>query len=300
MLLSDHLPDGFEKDPEIRARAKGLETARKPIPRPAADRQFLENLRAGIAAPGTGRIIESAEELSPTAIDMALAEHHEVDIAVPYHAPGDVPAHHVMTQEHVAALVGVAGGWIEELRTERDSSGVAWTVAKAIGRRDTRGLSVTFFCPHHTECWGPETPRTTGIGASEEAVVYLAEALARRGVSVDVYAPVPNHDVVVRRGVRWHHLREFDHREERSLLVAHRAPWVAQQPDVGAKRLVVWHQDNAYPDAIWGPPVAARSEHVFVSEWHRETLARAGHIQEPFQKCHVLPNAVPMEQTLPG
>ena len=49
---------------------------------------------------------------------------------------------------------------------------------------------ITFFCPVYAEPWGPWRIYRDGTGGSEESVVYLAKEFARRGLKVQVFAPL--------------------------------------------------------------------------------------------------------------
>lgn len=73
--------------------------------------------------------------------------------------------------------------------------------------------TVTIFVSGTMTPFDPDSPYKGHLGGSEEAVVFLSAALARKGYEVTVYAPKPMRtDMVVhaRDGVLWRNLDEFD------------------------------------------------------------------------------------------
>jgi tetratricopeptide (TPR) repeat protein len=165
---------------------------------------------------------------------------------------------------------------------------------------------ITIFAPSYNEPWAPEWVRTTGIGGSEEAIVYLAEALAARGHKVIVYGPASQRTITrTLNRVEWRRLRDYDPEGEFDVLIAHRAPWaVTHNPS--ANQLFIWHHDHAYDPREWSVDLAMRAAHLFVSEWQRQALwgllqaydgpkTKDKSIDEVLHG-HVIGNGVPEEQ----
>mgnify|MGYP001592317840 CR=1 FL=1 len=147
------------------------------------------------------------------------------------------------------------------------------------GPRATRTAAI--YCPHFVESWGPYTADERGIGGSEEAVIYLSEALAEAGVQVDVYAPIPTGllPLHVHRGVRWRPIASMHPDVPADHLIALRAPWMANFRNIRDRNGAVWtwHHDHAYPPRSWSAPVAGVGHHLFVSRWQRDVLEAQAH-----------------------
>ena len=101
---------------------------------------------------------------------------------------------------------------------------------------------IIIYAPASIEEWGPESPVTTGIGASESQIVELARWMSKASLNVTVYGSTPA--LEVESCVTWRHANEFRHEEECDLLIAHRAPWIAHRTSLGAKKLYVWLHDQ--------------------------------------------------------
>ena len=286
-LLALGLPNELRQHPIVRAMRRGLPDAKRAVLVPEAEAVFEKKCAAEL-----GGCLFRLDELMFNESSVAT---FPAVVAEPMHAPGEIPGRQALTPERLIDKALNTGLRLEEVHVKQDSKGVAWTVGK-LSRGPRPTADVTFFCPVHTELWGPENPRTVGIGASEEAVVYLSEELAKLGVNVEVFAPKPDPDIWITRGVRWRHLREFDHRGVRPLIISHRTTWLAAQPDLGAARVVDWHQDNWYPESLWGKRAADAAQHVFVSAWQANELMKSGKIDRV--NGWLLPNAVPDEHFL--
>lgn len=156
---------------------------------------------------------------------------------------------------------------------------------------------VTFFCPAFAEPWGPWRLLDTGMGGSEESVVYLAQELASRGLRVQVFAPLDERHagVHVQEGVRWRPLAALDMtRAIPGVAIAQRAPGAVRMPCFDPERLVIWHQDAGYP-AGWGweAQIACATRHVFVSEWQRHQLLAPLGLTNDAVRHRVIGNGIP-------
>ena len=120
---------------------------------------------------------------------------------------------------------------------------VAWVNARANDVQVWRnGARVHVYAPASIEDWGPESPDTTGIGASESQIVELVRRLSKRGMQVTVYGSIQVPEV--ESSVTWRNVKDFDHRDDCDLLIAHRAPWLAHRTDIGARKFYVWLHDQ--------------------------------------------------------
>lgn len=139
---------------------------------------------------------------------------------------------------------------------------------------------VAIYAPHYVEPWGPHSINDRGIGGSEEAVVYLSAELSKLGYRVEVYGPLPmdQRPLHVHDGVAWRPLEMWDPDLPADHVIALRAPWIAafqsSQRHVG--QLWIWHHDHSYPDESFGPYLATRAKHLYVSHWQRSQLEAVG------------------------
>lgn len=111
------------------------------------------------------------------------------------------PTHEVALDRH-RALIPVDG----------------WPAGSATDRSGP--LRVFFWHPNSTPYDG-NTPRTTGLGGTESAVVYLAESLRQRGHDVAIFNNCPSRETI--HGVRyepWNELPLAAHRERPDVVVA--------------------------------------------------------------------------------
>lgn len=163
-------------------------------------------------------------------------------------------------------------------------------------RSKTNGGAITIFAPAFNERWQPEWARGQGIGGSEEAIVYLSEALVRMGWSVEVFHPgEQSMRVRVFNGVEYRRLEDFRASDPRDILIAHRAPWIMQHRP-GADQVFVWHHDHSYPTGGWTKQRAQAAPNLLVSAWQGAVLA--SQIEGSEFEAAVIGNGVPSEQCL--
>lgn len=158
--------------------------------------------------------------------------------------------------------------------------------------------------------WNGSHVRRTGIGASEETIVYLAEALAAKrrhwkneigaGTLRDwypsIYGPIPSQFALkqeeVVQGVAYWPREKVRHINKHGTVVISRAPSFGKvvQDRVGHPlRKVLWLQDAYYPDL--SPETAADYEWIVVlTEWHREVMHRNHGV--PLEKMKIIPNFI--------
>lgn len=96
----------------------------------------------------------------------------------------------------------------------------------------------------------PFSPKLEAVGGSEEAVIHLSAALARKGCSVTVYTDSPKRrdQVFVHAGVRWRPHAEWDVASLTGTLLVWRTPQLAAQFKRENPRLRVlnWLHDTHY------------------------------------------------------
>ena len=117
--------------------------------------------------------------------------------------------------------------------------------------------------------WGPELLKT-GIGGSEEAVVYLSEQFVRFGWHVEVYAPC--HEQVW-NGVHWYPIERYSGPEDSEtldVLVIWRSPHMLMYGGSKARRTYTWLHDMPSPN-MWVPGIENGYDGIFVlSQFHSD------------------------------
>ena len=148
---------------------------------------------------------------------------------------------------------------------------------RRVYRASMRPKPVSFYVAAALWDWNASHVYRTGIGASEETIVFLARALAANALrDVAVFGPVPVDDVSVREEVK-DRVAYWDNSN------LHLAPAgklvISRVPSLGAKLggvspgtdKILWLQDAIYPDL--NPAVAAAFERiVVVSDWHKTAM----------------------------
>lgn len=161
--------------------------------------------------------------------------------------------------------------------------------------------SPNFLVPSALWDWNATTVEKTGMGASEETIVYLARQLGRMGGSPQVFGPIPKtgslDEAEVRDGAAYWPKEQLSYLNADVPTVVSRAPSAGAQlrklcADLGRpipKRLILWLQDSGYPDL--NLKTAADYERIVVlSQWHREFLALQTGI--PLEKFKIIPNFI--------
>jgi len=143
--------------------------------------------------------------------------------------------------------------------------------------------------------WNATHVERTGIGASEETIVYLARQLGREKRDVEVYTQLPRVGALleeeVRDGVKYWPREQRRRIKRGATVVVSRAPsWgltlreATGQPDLD---LLLWLQDAFYPDL--NPTVAEGYRRIVVlSEWHRMVMHQNHAV--PLDRMAVVPN----------
>jgi len=129
--------------------------------------------------------------------------------------------------------------------------------------------------------WNASEVYATGIGASEETIVYLARELARdQAVQVEVFGPVPYEAKAceeVRDRVAYWTRQKVGKIDPRGPVIVSRAPQYGQVLlDATHEELdmILWLQDTHYPDLSEETARLYRSI-VTVSNWHQQLMRKA-------------------------
>lgn len=162
-----------------------------------------------------------------------------------------------------------------------------------VGRLDAKPITFAVFGALWD--WNASEVYSTGIGASEETIVYLAEQLATdEWKRVSVFGPMPKFQGLaleeVKNGVGYFAREKSRLIDPNATVIVSRAPCYGAQLDekVGTKLdKLLWLQDAWYPD-LNEKTAADYRKIICVSEWHKATMA-ANH-KVPEDKMTVIPN----------
>lgn len=152
---------------------------------------------------------------------------------------------------------------------------------------------ISFVVPSALWDWNASTLIGTGMGASEETIVFLARELAEDEANkVRVYGPIPRkwglNEEEVNAAVQY--LSRDSVRQVRSLkgpVVVSRAPSYGTTLPVDDGRRILWLQDAQYPDL--NAEVAARYKTIVVlTQWHKQVIHEFCDV--PLDKMVIAPN----------
>lgn len=142
--------------------------------------------------------------------------------------------------------------------------------------------------------WNASHVIATGIGASEETIVYLARKLAVGRAHPAVYGPVPTDryllDEEASEGVCYWSHAHLGAMEKDATTVVSRAPaWGRQTLDHNGHygKRILWLQDAVYPD-LTDEVAASYSKVVVLSEWHKQAMHDRHGVALP--RMAVIPN----------
>lgn len=210
--------------------------------------------------------------------------------------------------------IEAAGGRVVELQSSRNVGNVGDTICCMVekatpGRSDwphttnvrdgVQRKPVAFSVAGALWDWHASHVIATGIGASEESIVYVARELGRDRRNVSVYGPVPvteggfygQRDEEVREGVKYWHLDSRRKIHPDSTVIVSRAPSYGRENEeaVGSKLdKLLWLQDVGYGD-LNAETAADYRKIIAVSPWHKEHMQSLG---VPEDKIAVIPNFV--------
>lgn len=129
------------------------------------------------------------------------------------------------------------------------------------------GNRIAIYCGASIEKWDPRSVKT-GIGGSEEAVIYLAPLLARLGYVVDVYGNVE--EEAQYSGVNWKYYHTYDRDfNPPDIFIAWRLPDYIEYAPKRPIKCFLWCHD-VIQENNWDDTRVERVDKVFVlSKYHR-------------------------------
>ena len=178
-----------------------------------------------------------------------------------------------------------AGGRVLDLQTDTGHPGgygasFCWVAQplRHVYHASYRPKAVSFYVPAALWDWNASHVLATGIGASEETIVFLARELAadlRR--RVNVFGPLPIDGVVVGEEVKsavhyQPNTRYFAAKHDGKVVVS-RQPTVGVKLEehIGDTPKILWLQDAVYPDL--SARIADHYERIIVvSKWHKQAM----------------------------
>lgn len=142
--------------------------------------------------------------------------------------------------------------------------------------------------------WSPTTLDEDGIGGSETALVRVAEILAARGWSVEVYFDVFEGQV---NGVEYLPIDRWEPADVPAAFVGFRRPDIFDR-EIACPVRVFWCHDAHLGDALTPAQGREMTAVVAVSDWHRRLLAE----QYPFlaTKLRTVRNGVSLRRATTG
>lgn len=138
--------------------------------------------------------------------------------------------------------------------------------------RDWGSDEVALYCGPQFTQWGPESLENTGnsfIGGSEEAVIYLAEAMARQGLKVTVFADPGTEKEV--NGVTWKPYFQFNPRDNFNVLVYWRAVAFIDM-GVNSKKTYLWCHDVQNQAEYSKERLDRLTKVIVLSQAHRQNI----------------------------
>ena len=132
---------------------------------------------------------------------------------------------------------------------------------------------VVIMCGQTHEYWSPRRV-ATGIGGSEEAVIYMGQKLAALGWNVDVFGWPGKGEEGIYDGVNYRPFYEFDPAQPCAVYIAWRNMDMVQYAPKGSATLA-WLHDVQKAD-FWSPALVEKYDRIMVlSEWHKGNLLEA-------------------------
>jgi tetratricopeptide (TPR) repeat protein/glycosyltransferase involved in cell wall biosynthesis len=131
--------------------------------------------------------------------------------------------------------------------------------------------SVIIFCGMSAEPWSPKMVET-GIGGSEEAVIHMANSLARIGWKVTVFCNCLGQEGKY-GDVDYRHYTDFHPRDEHNILIGWRNNIFTF--DIKAKKKIVWLHDLPSNIDLSKNGIGCFDRIVVLSEYHKKMLISA-------------------------
>lgn len=138
-------------------------------------------------------------------------------------------------------------------------------------RHPSKTREVSIICGQSWEEWGV-TSVATGIGGSEEAVIYLTRELAFLGMPITVYNT--QNEFSVNEGVRWQHFTTLGQRDEHDIAILWRIPHHIEEYKLKAKNFYLWMHDVPKKEWFTDERVAKIDGIFALSEYHKSLLPK--------------------------
>jgi predicted O-linked N-acetylglucosamine transferase (SPINDLY family) len=152
-------------------------------------------------------------------------------------------------------------------------------------KHKTTGRDLVFYCAPMAEVWNPETAQTRGIGGSEEAVIWLARLLHRRGWNVTVYANCGIEEHIY-DGVCWRPYWQWNCHDRQDVTILWRYPHIADNKINSGKIFVDLH--DVIPASEFSRARVEKIDRIFVkSKFHRSLFPDI-----PDEKFSIIPNGI--------
>lgn len=156
--------------------------------------------------------------------------------------------------------------------------------------------SITIVCGPGFETWTPKSIKT-GLGGSEEAVVYLSKELNKLGWKVTVYAN-PGVDAGVYEGVEYKMWHELNQKDDFNILILWRViGFVDLEPK--AKFTMVWLHDVPNNPDFTEARVSMVNKIATLSEYHKGLLrlnTKDGFVDMPGKKVFLTANGITIKE----
>ena len=149
--------------------------------------------------------------------------------------------------------------------------------------------SVVYYAASDFENWSPESLET-GIGGSEEAIIYLAKEWVKLGFEVTVYAKVGGKEGKY-DGVHYYNYQKFNPHDHFSVLIGWRNPYLFKYNTFSARLTLLDLHDVPQPND-YTPDVINKIDFIMVkSKYHRSLLPEI-----PDSKFKIIGNGIDDEK----
>jgi hypothetical protein len=132
----------------------------------------------------------------------------------------------------------------------------------------------------------------SGIGGSEEAVIYLSRELAKQGYEVTVYNRCGSMDGEY-DGVKYVPYHHFSVRDSFNIIIGWRNPYLFSQ-SIAAKKKYIWFHDIVQPVHLNDLIINNVNKILFLSEWHSKN------VPVPEDKIYITNNGINVDDMTVG
>lgn len=153
------------------------------------------------------------------------------------------------------------------VRLRNENSDVEVCIPNVLAVRPSKHIVI--YCGGTFEVWGPEDVKTKGLGGSEEAVVYLAKELVRRGWCVDVYSNCSEPGQY--EGVNYFNHWTWSRSLKPDIFIAWRNSEYIEFAHNDSKKFL-WLHDVQKMEYYTPERIAKIDKIMCLSKWHRDNL----------------------------